>query len=101
MNLHIAQLLDDPCDAAATPAGAPERAGIAAPAASPLSPRRHREPSVADVRDLIDAAGPLAPRDVAAGLGAPSPATRGVVAWMLRHGRLREDEWGRVALRCV
>ncbi|MBI5288622.1 MAG: hypothetical protein HY873_06585 [Chloroflexi bacterium] len=48
-----------------------------------------------DVRDLIDAAGPLSLRDIAGGLDAPLARVAGLVARMLAQGCLRQDEWGR------
>ena len=52
-----------------------------------------------DVRELIDAAGPLALRDVAAGLGVPAHRAAAVVGWMLDHDCLRQDEWRRLTVR--
>lgn len=52
-----------------------------------------------DVRGLIDAAGPLSLRDIAAGLGVPAHRASRVVEWMLDHDCLRQDEWRRLTLR--
>jgi hypothetical protein len=50
------------------------------------------------VCDLIDAAGPLSLRDIAAGLDVSLHQASNVVGWMLEHDCLREDEWDRACL---
>lgn len=55
--------------------------------------------SAGDVRDLIDAAGPLSLRDIAAGLGVPVYRAATIVNWMLEHDCLQQDEWRRHTLR--
>ena len=52
----------------------------------------------ADVRDLLDAAGPLAIADIAGGLDISVKAASARVAAMLYCGCLRADEWGRYCL---
>lgn len=60
-----------------------------------------RRAAAGDVRDLIDAAGPLSLRDIAGGTGiAPHEAAQ-IVAHMVAHGVLRRDEWGRHSLRAT
>lgn len=54
--------------------------------------------TVAEVCDLIDAAGPLTISDLAAGLGAGVRETGVLVDWLERHGDLRRDEWDRFRL---
>jgi hypothetical protein len=54
-----------------------------------------RRVSTSDVRDLIDAAGPLTLRDIAGGLDVPERRAARVVATMTKGDRLQQDEWGR------
>ena len=62
---------------------------------------RDRTPAVSPgaVRDLLDAAGPLSLRDIAAGLGVPMQRASHIVSWMLDHDCLRQDEWRRHTVR--
>jgi hypothetical protein len=54
--------------------------------------------SAPDVRELIEAAGPLFLRDIAEGLDVPVADLEPVVAMMVAQGLLRQDEWTRYAL---
>ena len=55
--------------------------------------------AVAEICDLIEAAGPLALWDIAGGLDVPVAAATVVVQSMVSGGCLREDEWGRFGMR--
>lgn len=54
--------------------------------------------AVDDVRDLIDAAGPLTLRDIAGGLAVPIRRAAARVRQMVGVGALRRDEFGRYRL---
>ena len=54
--------------------------------------------SASDVRDLIEAAGPLSMRDIAGGLGVTEREAASVIRWMADAGELKQDEWGRLRL---
>ena len=58
-----------------------------------------RRPAVADICDLIEAAGPLALCDIAGGLDVPVAVASPVVQSMIADACVREDEWGRFAMR--
>lgn len=64
--------------------------------AAPKSAAIPQSAGVADVRDLLEAAGPLDISDIAGGLDLPVAAVVGTVAWMLARGELRRDEWERL-----
>jgi hypothetical protein len=51
-----------------------------------------------DVRDLIDAAGPLSLRDIAGGLDVSTHEASTVVRSMIEHHSLSQDEWERYRL---
>ena len=51
-----------------------------------------------DVRDLIDAAGPLSLRDIAGGLDVSNYQAAALVHSMIEHNCLRQDEWERFRL---
>jgi hypothetical protein len=55
--------------------------------------------SVREVRDLIDAAGPLTLRDIACGLAVPVRRAAARVRQMVGAGALSRDEFGRYRLR--
>ena len=54
--------------------------------------------SVDDVRDLLDAAGPLTLRDIAGGLAVPARRVAGRIRQMLADCALKQDEFGRYRL---
>jgi hypothetical protein len=74
------------------------------PVAQPRD-RRHetvqifeRTISIQDVCELLDAAGALALRDIAGGLGVSTAGASTLVRRMVNFGYLREDEWSRYRL---
>ena len=59
---------------------------------------REAHASVRDLRELLEAAGPLPLQDIAAGLDISVTETGRLVCRAVRAARLRQDEWERYSL---
>jgi len=76
----------------------PFRPGRAVSAPRPPVVKPPRGVSLADVTELLDAAGPLSAEDIAGGLDAAPEDAAASLWWMREAGYLKQDEWGRYQL---
>jgi len=64
----------------------------------PAVVRQPARVSLADVTELLDAAGPLSAEDIAGGLDVGPEDAAAALWWMREAGYLKQDEWGRYRL---
>lgn len=72
---------------------------VRAPRRAAMVQSLERPLSLEDVCELIAAAGPLTPGDIAGGLGVAVESASAQVHSMVANGDLQEDEFGRYMLR--